>query len=243
MSEAFYEIGGLRFWDEREIELREAAIRQLFLAVSTPLIALNRGWVFQRCEGPILTSQERLSYTYTDADIFTIVDLAGRPFCLRPETTPSSYEVARRLMAKGGSFRPPLCVWQAGKSFRRELNDGATAAKLRFNEFWQCEFQCIYAPDSKADYEGVVFPSVRDAIRLITGRDAFATPSDRLPTYSEKTTDIEVMFRGEPREMVSVSIRKDFVGMKVLEIAAGLDRLVEVAQDRHLQVSPFAPFV
>lgn len=229
MSHAFYEVGGLRFWQEEEIAFRDHATTALALYVSESLKKINRGWTFTRWEAPILTAVDRLSGAYTGDDVFMTADMAGKAFCLRPETTPSSYEVARRLIAIGGSYRPPLCVWQAGKSFRRELSDGATAAKLRFNEFWQAEFQCIYAADSKADYEAAVMRPMVGGIATLVCGEARVVPSERLPAYSRKTTDIEALYHGEWREMASVSLRTDFgQGCEVLEVAVGLDRLVEV---------------
>jgi len=55
-------------------------------------------------------------------------------------------------------------MWQVGKSFRRELTDGATAAKLRFLEFTQLEFQCIYSSNTKADYREPLIDLVQTEI-------------------------------------------------------------------------------
>jgi glycyl-tRNA synthetase len=140
---------------------------------------------------------------------------------LRPETTASSYEWARKI---GG--RLPLCIWQAGKSFRRELSDGATAAKLRFNEFWQLELQCIYAVGTKADYRKALIDSLITEVARFTGGAVRVVPSDRLPPYSESTLDIEV----NGREVASCSIRTDYSEeTRVCEIAFGLDRIVHFA--------------
>jgi len=48
--------------------------------------------------------------------------------------------------------------------------------------------------------------------------------SDRLPDYSEKTVDIE--HSESTMELCSISLRKDFEGAKVLEVAVGTDRVV-----------------
>lgn len=229
MSKAFYETGGLRFWDEKEITHREAAIAALSLAVRDSLTAINRGWTFHRYDAPILTAKHRLSGEYTGDEVFILeAQLADSTFVLRPETTPSSYEVARRLLTQG---KPPLCVWQAGKSFRREKSDGASPSKLRFNEFYQLEFQCIYSLGSKADYKAHVMPALLEAIvPLVSGKQSRVVDSDRLPSYSKHTSDIEVWFNNDWKEVASVSTRTDFSeNEEVLEIAFGLDRLVEIA--------------
>ena len=232
MSEAFFETGGLRFWREAEIDFREYAIRAITHAVKGPLETLNRGWTFVRCECPSLVATSRLSGAYTGDDVFLLqAKIAGHEFCLRPETTPTSYEVARRLMQRGGEYRPPLCVWQAGKSFRRELSDGATAAKLRFNEFWQVEFQCIYSIGTKADYRTAVIPTVKATIAGLTCAQGRVVPSERTPLYSRETLDIEIQ-RGADDwcEVASISIRTDFApDMEVLEVAIGLDRIVAIS--------------
>ena len=147
---------------------------------------------------------------------------------MRAETTASSYAYARHLI-QSGERRMPLCVWQAGKSYRREQNDGARAATLRFHEFWQCEFQCIFAANTKADYAAVVVPAVRVEIGKLTGQPTRVVPSDRLPAYSTSTLDVEAMWSGDYKEMASISLRTDYQGASVLEVAVGLDRLVLAA--------------
>jgi hypothetical protein len=53
--------------------------------------------------------------------------------------------------------------------------------------------------------------------------------SDRLPSYSESTIDIEVPHNFLDREVASCSIRTDYSeNTRVVEIAIGLDRLVEI---------------
>ncbi|RYD60283.1 MAG: hypothetical protein EOP83_19765 [Verrucomicrobiaceae bacterium] len=120
-----------------------------------------------------------------------------------------------------------------------EAMDGATASNLRYNEFYQLEFQCAYKANSKADYRAAVEPVVAEAIRKITGvRETRIVPSDRLPSYSMITNDIEVPYTHPGstatvmkwKEMCSISTRTDFPveDVHVLEIAIGLDRLVAV---------------
>lgn len=236
--EALYGKGGLPFWNEREILVREQAVARLYSAVSGALRGINSAWAFQRIEGPLLTPRQHISPAYDDADIFMLQAKLGEDAAaLRAETTASSY-LALEMMLKRGDVRFPACVWQVGKSFRVEHSDGATASNLRYNEFYQCEFQCAYKANSKADYRAVVEPAVQEAIRKIVGVSAEATriiPSDRLPAYAEKTNDVEVLYTHPGstekwKEMCSISTRTDFpvADVLVLEVAVGLDRLVAV---------------
>ena len=137
MSEMTFNLGGLRQWSGDEIELREAFQTRAVNVVRRTLLVINPAWRFARTEGPCLAPRSSISSAYDDSDIFITNHAAGgEALCLRAETTATSYMAAKKL---GGKL--PLCVWQAGKSFRRETNDGASASKLRFNEFWQLEFQ------------------------------------------------------------------------------------------------------
>jgi glycyl-tRNA synthetase len=226
MSHAIYTLGGLRFWTEDEIELREAFQARAVSVVKRRLLDINPAWSIHRMEGPCLSPRDRISDAYDDDDLFVTNHVAGgSPLCLRAETTPSSYAYTKWLQAK-----PPVCVWQAGKSFRRETNDGASAAKLRFNEFWQLEFQCIYRADTKADYRAALIIEVSREIGRFTGAETRVVPSDRIPAYSESTLDIEAMHDGRWREMASCSIRTDYADdMRVCEIAIGLDRVATLA--------------
>ena len=143
MSEALYPIAGLRFWSEREIALREQITARLAGLVRRTLEDMNAAWRVERCEAPMIMPLADFSSAYDPDDVFTLRrEMADQAWALRAETTPGSYLYAKRLFQTFG-YRPPLCVWQAGQSFRTEASDGATAAKLRFNSFWQLEFQCI----------------------------------------------------------------------------------------------------
>lgn len=236
MSEALYNLGGLRFWNEREIRQREQFIDLAVFEVREALLSLNPAWSFWRCEGPCLSPRDQISNAYTNDDLFVTNHRAGGGLlALRAETTPSSYAFARYIMAKEKRARAPLCVWQAGKSFRRETNDGASAAKLRFNEFYQLEFQCIYRADTKADYRAALIAELAPLVERFTTKDVRVVESDRLPSYSESTLDLEVDLGIGPapkwREVASCSIRTDFADdMRVCEIAIGLDRIVEVSR-------------
>lgn len=229
MSVALYNTGSLRFWSEDEIKLREQLVSTFADTVSTNLKEVNLAWQCHRIEAPVLTPRS-LMPAYDDDDVFATEHVAGgEQLALRAETTPGSYAWAKFAL---NNMKLPLCVWQAGKSYRREQNDGASAAKLRFNEFWQQEFQCIYSADSKADYRAKIIDKVAHAIKLATQSDVRIVESERLPAYSDSTLDIEALDGETWREMASVSIRKDFSETtKVLEVAIGLDRVVTLAMN------------
>lgn len=229
MSKSLYEVGGLRFWSEAELEARDMAVTMLHRATRTALTGLNRAWTFERCEGPTLTPRKFIAPGYDASDLWlTQAGIMGEPASMRPETTPSTYAYARERLA-GSTKALPACFWQVGKSYRRETNDGASAAKLRFNEFTQAEWQCVYRDDTKANYEEAARTEVAFAISAFTGREARVVDSDRLPAYSRQTRDVEVLWKGDWKEMCSISLRTDYApGLTVLEIAVGLDRLVEV---------------
>ncbi len=241
MSHAFYEVGGLRFWTESEITARDRAIQLLYSSLSHALQTLNSAWTFHRVEGPLLTPRSFISDAYDDNDIFLLeAKIGSQGGALRAETTASSYLYAEHLL-KSGLARPPVCVWQVGKSFRRETNDGARASELRFNEFYQIEFQCVFKSDTKADIRGCAEAAIVDAIKRVThSQEARIVPSDRLPSYSKETRDVEVPY-GELtatgskkwKEMCSISTRTDFPmdNMLVLEVAVGLDRLIVVESE------------
>ena len=227
MSDAFYDIESLRFYDEDEIEMREMMTKRISSVVRQTLQNVNPAWKFKRVEGPLLTPRSLVSPSYDEDDIFvTQIEKAGAKLVLRPETTVSSYEFARKKYARE---KFPLCVWQLGKSFRVEKSDGATAAKLRFNEFYQLEFQCIYSVGTKADYRANLIESVTKEVSRFLNLETRVIPSDRLPSYSESTLDIEVPYRNDWKEVASCSIRNDFSeDTRVCEIAIGMDRLVEI---------------
>lgn len=224
----FFETAGLPVWDESAIEKRQSLIKELSLAVQYALKSVNPAWQFYRYEAPEIMAVDRLSGEYDDSQVFYIGNkIAGKDFCLRPETTPTSYAIAKKLMGSGKIYNPPVCFWQAGPSYRVERNDGASASKMRFNRFWQCEFQCIYSRDTKADYRTGVELAVRRQIQLNVKGEAFLEASDRLPAYSLQTTDINVRHGERVIEACSISTRNDFdEKYLVLEVAVGLDRLI-----------------
>ena len=156
---------------------------------------------------------------------------------LRPETTPSSYAYAAHML-NNNTILPPFCVLQSGKSFRREQDQ--VTKNMRLKEFYQQEFQCIYAADTLNDYQEKVLEPIRAMFQKVIGLPARIVESDRLPSYSLRTMDIEIDNGDKWMEICSISKRTDFPqkvkfqtkngviekDMLVLEIAIGLDRCV-----------------
>lgn len=252
MSNALYPTGGLRFWRQDEIRLRERIKATLVEGVQSSLLDLNQMWRFEEVDTPVLMPRSEFSCAYADDDVFTLRDqIAGQDFALRAETTIGSYLMADHLF-RTAKIRAPFCVYTMGQSFRQERSDGATAAKLRFNSFYQLEMQCIYSKpyiNEAGKQKGTTAPiaqTVRDAlvpiVEKITGLPTRLIPSDRLPSYSVETIDIEVLWHSptlaEPewKEVASTSIRTDFPDVPgqdpylVFEVAFGMDRMVAVTQ-------------
>lgn len=249
MSHALYNnLGGLRFWNQDEIRLRERIKSTLFETVSGALLDLNQMWRFEEVDTPIMMPRDRFSCAYGDDDVFGLRDQIGdNDFALRAETTIGSYEMAQHYL-RATKMRAPLCVWTLGQSFRQERSDGATAAKLRFNAFYQLEFQCIYSEGTTAPIAQTVRDALVPVVARLTDSEARLIPSDRLPSYSRETIDIEVdtmsgmdkftrdRDKSEWREVASTSIRTDFPAIpghkpyEVFEVAFGMDRMVVLSQ-------------
>lgn len=222
--EQLYGVNGLIFWSEREINARKMVESHLVQAMKDSLKSMNRAWEFLQVEAPILTPRDFVNKNYSADDMFltrgTGVDAE---FVARPETTMGSYEYAKYLLNPHNDMkvRMPLVVWQHGKSFRREQDQPTKFMRLK--EFYQLEFQCIYSPSTGMDYQQRVVDDMTVAMIQLTGQCRMVL-SDRLPDYSEKTVDIEHAESG--MELCSISLRKDFEGAKVLEVAVGTDRVV-----------------
>src|SRR5271163_1376939 len=228
--EQLYGVNGLIFWTEREINARKIVEAHLVQAMKDTLKSMNRAWDFFQVEAPILTPDQRINRNYTAADLFatngTHKDSAGEETTLiaRPETTMGSYAYAKYLLNPHNEtkVRMPLVVWQHGKSFRREQDQPTKFMRLK--EFYQLEFQCIYSPTTAMDYSVNLVFAVAHALKQLVG-ETRVMDSDRLPSYSEWTRDVEHVESG--MELCSVSRRKDFEGAKVLEVAVGTDRVVK----------------
>jgi len=264
-----YTTNGLMFWDEKEIKYRNY-IKQIFTdEIEALLRSENRAWHFFEIEAPLLIPRELINANYTNEDIWVqegsnfnelsnsqlsssidslIAEAKDRQatdlpknyheqLVLRPETTPSSYAYACHML-NSNMILPPFCVLQSGKSFRREQDQ--VSKNMRLKEFYQQEFQCIYASDTLNDYQEKVLEPLRKMFEKIIGKPARIVESDRLPSYSLRTMDIEIDNGDKWMEICSISKRTDFPqkvkfqtknglnekDMLVLEIAIGLDRCV-----------------
>lgn len=236
---SLYDANGLVHWTERDIRLRDMMIAHFAGEVTAFLKSANPAWEVLRVEAPVLTPRELISAAYGPEDVFVQGRLSehDRELVLRPETTPSTYAYMQHLLNSHARVRLPLCVWQAGKSFRRE-QDQATK-HMRLKEFWQMEFQCAFTADTANDYHAACLEPVRRMIGAMTRLPSRIVPSDRLPAYSQITMDVEVDNGDKWMELASISRRTDFpqtarltskggqareLDVLVLEIAIGLDR-------------------
>ena len=233
---------GLPFWDKSQIEKRNYIKQYLSSAIENILLNLNQSWRFEEFEAPILTPNELINKNYSTDDYFIIYDIHEnmnvcqieslcledeRYLSLRPETTMGSYIIAKHLLNNGHKL--PLCVYQAGKSFRKENSEQSMQKHKRFTEFYQLEFQCLYSSSSKADYYNTVITELPKYVQELTKLQVRVVESDRLPDYSNKTFDIEVKTPEKWLEICSISDRKDYSeNIRNVEIAFGLDRLVLV---------------
>lgn len=220
---------GLVLWDETEIKFREYATSRIAYIIEFILKQENKAWDFRRIESSCLIPTALINPNYDSSDYFSIEDSY---LALRPETTAVSYRYAETLL-KSGKY-PPICIWQIGKSFRNEQDQ--VTKNMRLKEFHQLEFQCIFSTDTKNDYMEVLLRPLANVVTELLGMESRIVASDRLPSYSEKTMDIEVNNGDKWMEVASISLRNDFdhvimIGkqnrtFKVLEVAFGMDRLV-----------------
>ncbi|MFC6446123.1 aminoacyl--tRNA ligase-related protein [Shinella zoogloeoides] len=219
--------------------MRDHMVRFFSEEVRAFLRRENPAWDVRRVEAPVLTPRELISDAYTNADIWVQEQLADTdtPLVLRPETTPSTYVYMQHILSNHSKTRLPLCVWQAGRSYRREQEQ--PTKHMRLKEFWQLEFQCAYTADSGNDYHAAALEPVRRMIASLIHLPTRIVPSDRLPAYSQTTMDVEVDNGDKWMEVCSISRRTDFPDryraqpkkgpaveqdILVLEIAIGLDR-------------------
>jgi glycyl-tRNA synthetase len=240
MSEALYNnLAGLRFWNQKELQLRDRIKSALVECVQNTLLDINQMWAFEEVETPLMMPVLKMSDSYDRSDIFILQDPPGgsEAFALRPETTNGTFAIAKHILMTTNR-KPPFCVYQMGNSFRRETSDGATAAKLRFNAFNQLEFQCIYSNDTKVDFFTPLRKNLCDVVGNITNSHTTLISSDRLPNYSLETIDIQSKYNSNDMEVASTSKRIDFPqisGTKacsVFEIAFGMDRLVAITMGK-----------
>ena len=126
-------------------------------------------------------------------------------------------------MIKKKKAKIPFVIWQHGQSFRREQKK--TKKHQRLKEFHVIEFQIIFNED--VGYEKILQP-VKKTIEKFVGRCRLV-PQKRKPKYAKWTRDIELSSTG--MELGSISMRTDFEGACVLEIAIGTDRLLLNSKD------------
>ena len=181
-----YGVHGLVFWNQHEIQVREMLQKYFVAQVQEALYETNKAWSIFQVDAPLLTPRSVVNKGYTEEDIWV---QSGGELVLRPETTPGSYLAAQQMLHTS-VVRPPVCVWQSGRSFRKEQHS-QSYGHMRLDEFYQQEFQCIYTADSKNDYHANVCPKVLAMISAILKTECRLVESDRLPDYSEITMDVE----------------------------------------------------
>lgn len=212
-------INGLLSLNQQEIIDQDYIKKTVIYNIQKILLNQNRGWLFEEIDGTSLIPNELINPEYNESDYFKVNDQLS----LKPETTAISYAYARQLLHH--STRAPLCVYQSSKSFRKEQDQ--VLKNMRLKEFKQLEFQCIYSDTTKNDYQLNVIESLASFVRDLLKLNTRIILSDRLPSYSLKTIDIEVDNGEKWMEICSVSVRNDFdENHLVLEIAFGLDRLL-----------------
>ena len=239
--EFIYDYNCLPFYSEEEITQRERFTQNLAFHLRRLLLATNPAWSMHRIEAPSLIPRALISSNYTNEDLWVQEepDPNRQQLVLKPETTPSTYAWLREQM-RHSRLRPPVCVWQLSKSFRREQDQ--PTKHCRFKEFYQQEFQCLFTADSANDYFSVIAPQMAEVFMMEVNCPTRLVESDRLPSYSEKTWDVEVWNEDKWMEVCSMSLRNDFpdpfrfknkeVACKVLEIATSPDRLTYCWQRR-----------
>ena len=216
--ENLYNRNGLIFWSQEEIKLRRLFEDYFSTEILNSLRKQNFGFQSIQVEAPLLTPREFVNVNYTNEDMWAIDDMV-----LRPETTIGSYQYAKLLLSGYNDikYKPPIVVWQHGKSFRREQDQPTKFMRLK--EFYQLEFQIIFSEKTANNYSINLYPEVCALISNMIG-ECRIEASDRIPDYSEETIDI--ICNKTDMEVCSMSKRKDFEGFKVIEIAIGTDRLI-----------------
>ena len=199
-------------WESRELRYRDMFVKFISDDLFGFLRNQNRAFSFHQIDSPTLIPTESINHNYSQSDYYNLGEKS-----LRPETTSGSYAYARHLL-KTQKHPFPAVIWQVGKSYRREQDQGIQYMRLK--EFYQMEFQIIFSENTKNDYYELLIDKVPKIINQFM--KVTVVESDRLPSYSLKTMDIEV----NGMEVCSMSNRTDFEGYKNAEIAFGLDRLV-----------------
>lgn len=243
--EFIYNYNALPFYDADDLIQRQRFTVAIARHVDRLLKSTNPAWTFTQIEAPTLIPRELINPNYTEDDIWAQQHMENATqLVLKPETTPSTFAWMVEKM-RSQNLRPPMCVWQLSKSYRREQDQ--PTKHCRFKEFYQQEFQCVYTVDTQNDYFEQIIRPLAQAFALEVCCPTRLVVSDRLPTYSEKTWDIEVWNSEKWMEVASISVRNDFpiaarfknkeVACKVLEIATSPDRLT-YCWNKRLQALP-----
>lgn len=227
-----YLTNGLTFWSEEEIRLRSMIVDHMVAVVRQSLLGQNQAFKLVQCEAPQITPTDLINPNYSKDDYYQITE----NLTLRPETTMGSYLYAKHVLSgyHTPKYKLPLCVWQHGKSFRREQDQPSKYVRLK--EFYQLEFQILFSSSTSNDYYPSIVANIRQGLSEILsfaeGRNSgvYVQRSDRLPSYSTETMD--VMFANDPEalegmEVCSISRRTDYQdGVHNIEVAIGTDRCV-----------------
>lgn len=230
MKDNLYNSNGLLFWTEEEINRREGMVVEFTDSLRNKLLSLNAAFKFVRVEASIITPKTLIGSNYTSKDVFVLLSQQEKEyqyeddcFVLRPETTMGSYVYAKKILSGYNDikYRPPIVVWQHGKSFRKEQDQPTKFMRLK--EFYQLEYQILFTENTANDYYPHVVSHVKDMISSVIG-ECKVEASDRLPSYSMETTDI--VYVKNDMEVCSISRRKDYDGLKNIEVAIGTDRCI-----------------
>lgn len=220
-----YNKNALVFWSEEEINTRNYFVNYIKQELNNHLKKINPAFEMFQCEATTLTPRELINPNYTDEDLWVTAD----DLVMRPETTMGSYEYAKYLLNPHNDrkVKTPLVVWQHGKSYRQEQDK--VTKNMRLKEFYQLEFQIIYQTPSDNDhYYDRTVPFVKDLLQRLLWKETYTIPSDRLPDYSNITTDVQMSWND--MEICSISQRKDFIFWDktylVTEVAIWTDRLL-----------------
>ena len=210
------------WFTERELEERDALVRQCVALVSEAWTGMNAAIRLRRVETPILTPAKELA-GHASAGFGMLDTKRGM---LRPETTAGCIAALHALYPNEQQLRKamPICLWQVGTVFRdEEHGETMRATRLRLREFRQLEFELFCADSTKADY-------VRVAATALIGRFGGTMIEPQvLPHYSRMTIDWEI----DGLEVAGCSERTDWPLGRIYEASIGLDRLLAMILGRH----------
>jgi glycyl-tRNA synthetase len=217
--------------------MRERLIPFFAEEISAFLSGQNKAWQIERTEGPTMMPFALVNPNYDPEDVWLY---AGDDMLVsRPETTASTYAWMVEQLTNHSGLQFPYACWQVGKSFRRESDH--VLSHMRLKEFYQMEFQCAYNAETANDYQEKALEPIRKMLALATRLPTRIVESDRLPSYSLRTMDVEVDVGARWMEVCSISKRTDFpiknrfqnkkkewmeTDVLVLEIAIGMDRII-----------------